>query len=69
MPGSTLRCELIDVQLGVAATSLEPAARPAGQELQVTSSSRYRLRHLNEDGVPELEAAVRPPQATDWEPP
>ena len=55
-----LRCELIDVQLGVAATSLEPARdlqAKVGDDLVPVS-----LRHLNEDGVPELEAAVRPPR-------
>lgn len=55
-----LRCELIDVRLGVAATSLEPVRNlqaRAGDDLVPVS-----LCQLNEDGVPELEAAVRTPE-------
>lgn len=55
-----LRCELIDVQLGVAATSLEPVRNlqaKDGDDLVPVS-----LCQLNEDGVPELEAAVRAPE-------
>ena len=55
-----LRCELIGVQLGIAATSLElrrDVQAKVGDELVPVS-----LRHLNEDGVPELEAALTPPE-------
>jgi hypothetical protein len=54
-----LRCELIDVQLGVAATSLEPERNVhamSGDTLVPVS-----LRHLNENGVPELERAITVP--------
>lgn len=57
-----LRCELISVRLGVAATSLEHARNvhaQVGDKLIPIS-----LRHLNEDGVPELEAALGPPVST-----
>ncbi len=55
-----LRCELIHVQLGVAATSLEPRreVRAKIEEELVPVS----LQHLNEDGVPELETALTPPE-------
>ena len=55
-----LRCELIHVQLGVASTSLEPRrevrARIEDELIPVS------LQHLNEDGVPELETALTPPE-------
>ena len=54
-----LRCELVEVRLGVAATSLVPARNlqaKVGDDLVPVT-----LSQLNEDGVPELEAAVRPP--------
>ena len=57
-----LRCELISVRLGVAATSLERARNvhaQVGDKLIPVS-----LRHLNEDGVPELEGALGPPEPT-----
>ena len=55
-----LRCELIDVQLGVAATSLE---QPRDVQARVGDDLvSVSLRHLNEDGVPELEAALTPPE-------
>ena len=58
-----LRCELIHVQLGVAATSLEPRrevrARIEDELIPVS------LQHLNEDGVPELETALTPPEPPD----
>ena len=53
-----LRCELIHVQLGVAAASLEPRREVRARlddELVPVS-----LQHLNEDGVPELETALTP---------
>ena len=55
-----LRCELINVQLGVAATSLEPRrdVRARIGDVLVPVS----LWHLNEDGVPELETAFTPPE-------
>ena len=61
-----LRCELIDVQLGVAATSLrDPRSVQAevGDELVPVS-----LVQLNEDGVPELEAALTPPRPSQEAP-
>ena len=55
-----LRCELVHVQLGVAATSLEPRrevrARIEDELIPVS------LQHLNEEGVPELETALTPPK-------
>lgn len=61
-----LRCELIDVQLGVAEATLEPSrdvhAEDGGNLVPVA------LRHLNEDGVPGLEEALAPgpePQPPD----
>ena len=55
-----LRCELINVQLGVAATSLAPRrdVRARIEDVLVPVS----LWHLNEDGVPELETAFTPPE-------
>ena len=55
-----LRCELIHVQLGVAATSIEPRreVRARIEDVLVPVS----LQSLNEDGVPELEAALTPPE-------
>ena len=55
-----LRCGLINVQLGVAATSLEPRrdVRARIEDVLVPVS----LQHLNEDGVPELETAPTPPE-------
>ena len=55
-----LRCELINVQLGVAATSLVPRrdVRARIKDVLVPVS----LLHLNEDGVPELETAFTPPE-------
>ena len=55
-----LRCELIHVQLGVAATSLEPRREVRARiEDDLVPVS---LQHLNEDGVPELETALTPPE-------
>ena len=55
-----LRCELVHVQLGVAVTSLEPRrevrARLEDELIPVS------LQHLNEEGVPELETALTPPE-------
>ena len=61
-----LRCELINVQLGVAATSLESQrdVRARIDDILVPVS----LLHLNEDGVPELETAFTPPEPSP-EPP
>ena len=55
-----LRCELINVQLGVAATSLAPRrdVRARIEDVLVPVS----LWHLNEDGVPELQTAFTPPE-------
>ena len=55
-----LRCELINVQLGVAATSLAPRrdVRARIEDVLVPVS----LWHLNEDGVPELETAFTLPE-------
>ena len=55
-----LRCELINVQLGVAATSLAPRrdVRARIEDVLVPVS----LWHLNEDGVPELETAFTSPE-------
>jgi hypothetical protein len=55
-----LRCALIDVQLGLAAASLEPS-----RDVQAVDGEqlvRVSLRHLNEDGVPGLEEALTPPE-------
>ncbi|MBV9381696.1 MAG: hypothetical protein JO242_13640, partial [Streptosporangiaceae bacterium] len=58
-PHVALRCELIDVQLGVADSSLDRTrechARDGETLVPVT------LRHLNEKGVPVLEEALTPP--------
>ena len=57
-----IRCALIDVQLGVDASSLEVSREvhaADGDEPPVAVS----LRHLNEDGVPGLEEALTPPEA------
>ncbi|MHB8695270.1 MAG: ATP-binding protein [Solirubrobacteraceae bacterium] len=55
-----IRCALIDVQLGVAASSLE-----VSREVHAADGDRpsvaVSLRHLNEDGVPGLEEALTPP--------
>lgn len=52
-----LRCALIDVQLGVDASSLEPS-----REVHATDAESppiaVSLRHLNENGVPGLEEAL-----------
>jgi hypothetical protein len=63
-----LRCELIDVQLGVSAATLEPSRDVKAEEngIQIPVA----LRHLNEDGVPGLEEALTPepePQPSDGE--
>ncbi|MYK75273.1 MAG: hypothetical protein F4017_11925 [Acidimicrobiaceae bacterium] len=64
-----LRCELVHVQLGVAATSLEPRreVRTRIEDELIPVS----LKHLNEEGVPELETALTPPEPpeTPQEPP
>lgn len=55
-----VRCALIDVQLGVAASSLDVSRdvhAADGDQPPVPVS----LRHLNEDGVPGLEEALTPP--------
>lgn len=57
-----LRCALIDVQLGVDASSLETSREvyaKDGDQPPIPVS----LRHLNEDGVPGLEEALTPPEA------
>lgn len=64
----SLRCELIDVQLGKAASSLDP---PRDVQAKVEESLvPVSLRHLNEHGVPELEAALTlaPPPAEPPDP-
>lgn len=61
-----LRCALIDVQLGVAGTSLEPSRdvhAVDGDHLVPVS-----IRHLNEEGVPELEEALKEPETPPEEP-
>ncbi len=55
-----LRCALIDVQLGVASSSLE-----VSRDVQAVDGEQLvpvSLRHLNEDGVPGLEEALTPPE-------
>jgi hypothetical protein len=62
-----LRCALIDVQLGVASSSLEPS-----REVQAVDGDvlvKVSLRHLNENGVPGLEEALTPPPLPPEEPP
>lgn len=62
-----LRCELIHVQLGVAATSLKPRREVRAKiEDELVPVS---LQHLNEDGVPELEAALTSPESQPEPPP
>ena len=61
-PNVVLRCELVDVQLGMATASLEPTreCRAADGDILVPVT----LRHLNEKGVPVLEEALTvPPDA------
>ena len=57
-----IRCALIDVQLGVDASSLE-----ASRDVHAADGDHppipVSLRHLNEDGVPGLEEALTPPEA------
>ena len=61
-----LRCELIHVQLGVAATSLEPRREVRAKiEDELVPVS---LQHLNEEGVPELETALTPPEPPEPKP-
>lgn len=58
-----LRCALIDVQLGVATASLE-----VSRDVQAVDGGvlvKVSLRHLNEDGVPGLEEALTPPEASE----
>ncbi len=58
-----LRCELVHVQLGVAATSLEPRREVRAKiEDELIPVS---LQPLNENGVPELETALTPPEPPD----
>ncbi|KLR61494.1 AAA-like domain [Actinobacteria bacterium IMCC26207] len=64
-----IRCALIDVQLGVAAASLE-----VSREVHAADGDQppiaVSLLHLNEDGVPGLEEALTPPEAPETpEPP
>ncbi len=62
-----IRCALIDVQLGVATSSLEPS-----REVQAVDGDvlvKVSLRHLNENGVPGLEEALTPPPAPPEEQP
>jgi DNA-binding Lrp family transcriptional regulator len=63
-----IRCALIDVQLGVASSSLEPS-----REVQAVDDDvlvKVSLRHLNENGVPGLEEALTPtPSPPDETPP
>lgn len=54
-----LRCELIDVQLGVSAATLEPSRDVHADE--DGGLVAVAIRHLNEDGVPGLEEALAPP--------
>lgn len=62
-----IRCALIDVQLGVDASSLE-----VSREVHAADGDQHpvpvSLRHLNEHGVPGLEEALTPPE-TPPEPP
>ena len=61
-PDVALRCELVDVQLGMATASLEPTreCRAADDDVLIPVT----LRHLNEKGVPVLEEALTvPPDA------
>lgn len=58
---TALRCELIHVQLGAADASLTPG-RDVHARLE-DSLVPVSLRHLNENGVPELEAALTPPES------
>jgi Helicase HerA, central domain len=56
-----LRCALIDVQLGVDTSSLEPS-----RDVHAVDGNRppvpVSVRHLNENGVPGLEEALTPPE-------
>lgn len=64
-PDIDLRCALIEVHLGVAASSLAPSRNAqAGDGDQLVPVS---ILDLNEDGVPMLEAALTPPEAADAE--
>jgi hypothetical protein len=58
-PDADLRCELIDVQLGVADSSLEPQRECRAKDGEILVP--VTLRHLNEKGVPVLEEALTPP--------
>jgi len=58
-----LRCALVDVQLGVAASSLEPSRDV--QAIDADHLIKVSLRHLNEAGVPGLEEALTPPDDPD----
>lgn len=66
-PDVDLRCALIDVQLGVATSSLEPSrdTHAVDGDLLVPVT----LRHLNEKGVPALEDALTTPEVPPDEPP
>jgi DNA helicase HerA-like ATPase len=60
-----LRCALIEVHLGLAASSLAPTREvQAGDSDQLVPVS---ILDLNEDGVPILEAALTPPDVPDAE--
>jgi hypothetical protein len=61
-----LRCELIDVQLGVSASTLEPSRDVHAEE--DGGLVPVALRHLNEDGVPGLEDALTPEPELEVDP-
>lgn len=61
-----LRCSLIDVQLGMATSSLE-----VSRDVQAVDGDvliPVSLRHLNENGVPALEEALTPPETLPDDP-
>jgi hypothetical protein len=62
-----LRCSLIDVQLGVASSSLEVSRDVHAIDGDILVP--VALRHLNEDGVPGLEEALTPPETPPEPPP
>lgn len=65
-PNVHLRCELVDVQLGLATASLEPTRECTAADGEVLVP--VTLRHLNEKGVPVLEDALTvPPDAAQDE--
>lgn len=64
-PALDLRCALLEVHLGRATTTLEPAR--AVQAEDGDELVPIALIELNEDGVASLESALTPPEGTDGE--